>query len=275
MGALEQRRGDTEGSRRPRHHVGAGEAHARRAVGLEAGDRHQPGHRLDHAVERRRPGQRADAAEARHRAIDQPWIDLAQRVVADAKAIHHARPEILHHHVGLGRQALDGLDRLGLFEIHRDRALARIDRDPGGGQAALLPGIGAVAVTHVVAFARFDFYDISAQQRELVRAVGAGQNAREIEDFHPGEWLAHLSLSVVLNAAKDLTPPPKTLPDRFARSFASSWELPRATQDDMVSVTSSQATPACLRWLSATCFTLSNSARRLATSSGGMRAMLL
>ena len=130
MGALVERRGDAQRRRRARHDVGAGEAHARRSVGRKAGDRHQAGHRLDHAVERRGLAVRPDLAEARDGAVDQPGIDRLQRLVADAELVHHARPEILHHHVGLGGQPLHHLDRLGLLEIERDRALVRVDRDP-------------------------------------------------------------------------------------------------------------------------------------------------
>ena len=141
-----------------------------------------------------------------------------------------------------GTMPLDHLDRLGLLEVHGDRALAAVDRDPGRGEPALLPVVGAVAEAHVVAFARFDLDDVGAEQRELVGGVGPREDTREVEDLHAGERLAH---GTWIPASLGVT-------CRFGH-----------------------ATPAFLRCSSAVCLTLSNSARRLATSSAGMRARLL
>ncbi len=77
-------------------------------------------------------------------------------------------------------------------------------------------------------------------------------------------------ISVVLSTAKDLI------------AACNRHEILRFAQDDMrrawrpaVRMKTHYATPAFLRCSSAVRFTLSNSARRLATSSGGMRSRLL
>ena len=48
--------------------------------------------------------QRAVLAVAADRAVDDPRVDLPQRLVADAEAVEHAGPEGLEHDVGVARR---------------------------------------------------------------------------------------------------------------------------------------------------------------------------
>ena len=123
-------------------------------------------------------GGRAGLAIPGDRAVDETGVERAERLGAEAEAIHHAGAEVLHHHIGFGDKALHQRDRLRILQIEREAAFAGIE----------LPEVGAVAGAqggahaHVVAFGRFDLDDIGAEVGEQARAVRAGQHDREVED---------------------------------------------------------------------------------------------
>ena len=139
VGALEQRARNAERGGGARKHVADGEAGARRPGLFVTGDRHDAGHRLDLAVIAGGRSFRAGLAEAGDGAIDQPRIDRRQRLIADAELVHHAGPEILHHHVGLGGEPLDDRDRLRLLQVERQAALVAVDCLPAPGQGRARP----------------------------------------------------------------------------------------------------------------------------------------
>jgi hypothetical protein len=56
-------------------------------------------------------------AEAGDRAVDQARVDRPQRRVADAQAIHHAWPEILHNHVRLCGEPVNDVDGGRLLQV--------------------------------------------------------------------------------------------------------------------------------------------------------------
>src|SRR3712207_9574729 len=67
--------------------------------------------RLPHAVVGRALRVRSRGAEPGDRAVHQPRVQLAELLVADPQAVHHARAQVLEHHVGALRQAVEHLDR--------------------------------------------------------------------------------------------------------------------------------------------------------------------
>src|SRR6185437_7673280 len=69
---------------------------------------------------------RTGLAEAGDARIDQPRVDLAQRLVVDAEAALDVGPEVLDQHVGPGDELLEDLDTLGVLEIERHRALVAV-----------------------------------------------------------------------------------------------------------------------------------------------------
>ena len=71
-------------------------------VGL-AGDAHHARTRLHSDVHAGLVGERAFAIGG-DIGIDQPFVDGAELVVAEAEPLHHAWPEILHGDIGPARQ---------------------------------------------------------------------------------------------------------------------------------------------------------------------------
>src|SRR5262245_34865092 len=103
-----------------------------------AGDAHQSGHALDHEVVAGALGVRPGLAEARHRAVDEPRVDLPQILVAQAVTREVADFVVLHQHVALrGELAHDVLPR-GFRQIHRHRLLAAIGASEVGGLGRVL-----------------------------------------------------------------------------------------------------------------------------------------
>ena len=81
------------------------ERHARldRAAEALAGHRHHAAHALDHHVVGAVVDVGARQAVAGDRAVDEPPVTVAgDLVVAQPEPVEHARPVVLHHHVGLG-----------------------------------------------------------------------------------------------------------------------------------------------------------------------------
>ena len=68
-----------------------------------------PRQALDDLVVGRLEGIGPGLAEAGDGAVDQPRVDLGQHRVAQAQAVHDARPEVLHQHVGVLPPALEDL----------------------------------------------------------------------------------------------------------------------------------------------------------------------
>ena len=62
----------------------------------------------------------AGETEAGADRVDQARVDLAQVLIAEAHAIHHASAEIVNHHVGVADQLHQGgaLVRLAQVEHH-------------------------------------------------------------------------------------------------------------------------------------------------------------
>src|SRR5215217_2222073 len=92
----------------------------RRWVVCPAGAGHQPRHCLDEQILTGQLTLRALLSVPGDRGIDEPWIDLAQRLVVESKAIDDSRPEVLHYHIRLCGEAASHLLRLRPFEVERD-----------------------------------------------------------------------------------------------------------------------------------------------------------
>ena len=121
--ALEQRRRQRERAGHAGRIVDHRRAELHRMHVLGAGHRHDAGGRLDDVVVGGLPAARAVLAEGRERGVDQPRIDLRQRLVAEAERLERAGAIVLDEHVGGGDQLLQDL-AIGLrLQVERDRAL--------------------------------------------------------------------------------------------------------------------------------------------------------
>jgi hypothetical protein len=149
------------------------QAGAHRLAADLAGERHAPAQRLDDHVERRAVAVGPVEPEAGERGDDQPRVQLAQHVRADAELLHRAGPEVLHHRVGRAHQPQQRLAaRVGL-QVDADALLVAVHRQV----------VGAVAVDEVradlpggVAVGRLDLDHTGAEVAEDLR----GERAREV-----------------------------------------------------------------------------------------------
>src|SRR5262245_29389012 len=139
MGALVERTCYGEGSGHAANGVADRKAGPHRPRSGVTGDRHDAAHGLDLAVIGSGGPFRTGLAEARHSTVNEPWIDPRQHLIANPHSVHDARPEVLHYHVGLGREAVYDLDRLWLGKVERYVAFVRIDGHPGRGHIAVRP----------------------------------------------------------------------------------------------------------------------------------------
>src|SRR5215467_14719313 len=233
MGALVERTCHGESRSHAANGVADREASAHWPLPGVTGDRHDAAHGLNLAVIGSGGSFRTGLAEARHSAVNEPRIDPRQRLVANPHAVHDARAEVLHCHVGLGRETVYDLDRLWLGQVEGDVALVGIDGHPGRGHIARRPCFVKRAAAHIFATRPFDLDHVRAEQRQLLATEGTCKNLREIKNADTREWFAHAALSFVL----------------------------------------SRVTPASSRNSLATAFCLSNSARRRSISSVDIWAM--
>ena len=161
-----------------RRHVRHRAAHARRRMPGHARQRHEPAHALRDRVVAGLARERAGLAEAGHRGVDHRGIRRAHRRVAEAELLGHAGQEVLDDHVRAPRQVEGEPGALGLLQIHRDPALVAIDRREGRAH----PAAAAESAQVVAAAGPLQLDDVGAQVAQQGRAVGPGDDAREIED---------------------------------------------------------------------------------------------
>ncbi|GIW11376.1 MAG: hypothetical protein KatS3mg061_2433 [Dehalococcoidia bacterium] len=115
--------------------------------------------------------------EAGDRTVDQGGIAFSKHRVAEPEALHHPRPEVLHHHIReRGQRERDGAAG-GMLEVQRDRPLAVVvaeeaDVPPPGNLTA-----GVVALAWL-----FDFDHLGAEVGQDARGVRASDDAGEVED---------------------------------------------------------------------------------------------
>ena len=87
----------------------------------------EPAHRLGDHVEGRPVGVGAltgpRVAEAADRAVHEPWVDLRQRLVAEAELVEHADAEVLDDHVGVADEVAQRVT-VGLLSGGRARCCA-------------------------------------------------------------------------------------------------------------------------------------------------------
>ena len=120
---------------------------------------------------------RAGLAVAGQRRIDEPRVDLPQRLVAAAQLVHHAGAEGLNHHVGLGDHLLGRRHRLGPAQVECHRLLAAVDhREQLRRQRPRV----------VAAIRLLDLDDLGTELRQIQRAERPWQQARQVEHANAG-----------------------------------------------------------------------------------------
>ena len=85
----------------------------------------------DHALPRLDLRARIIRTKARQRAVNQTRIRFCHGHGAQTQALHHARTEVLDHHVGAGDKLLRRLAIRIVFEIQHNAALVTVPRGIG------------------------------------------------------------------------------------------------------------------------------------------------
>ncbi len=184
LGAREKGQHHALGRGHARHEIADGVAHLDgRAVG-EAGEIHHAGLALHDEIVAGPGGLGAALSEAGDRAVDEPRVQLAERSVAEAEALHGAGTEVLDHHVGLGEETAENGLPVRRLHVEGQALLVAVDRHE---IRRLAPREGRPAA-RVVALARLlDFDDLCPHVAERHGAEGPGEDAGEIDDAKPRE----------------------------------------------------------------------------------------
>lgn len=127
---MQERKHDAIERQDPALDIGEREAQIGRSVVAPLGTIHQPAHRLSNDIERRevtvRTGQYVVVSEPGNGAVDQAWIDLAQVRIPEPHPVHHVRPQILDHDIGLRGEFGEDAPAFRVLEIERDTLLVSI-----------------------------------------------------------------------------------------------------------------------------------------------------
>ena len=133
----------------------------------------QPAGRVQHPFERADIGlPQVGRCEARQRQVDQARMPLGDHVRAETEPVHHARPEVLDHHVGGGDQAPGGGAPGLALQVQLQPRLAAVVHRIRGVAGIGAPGAGPVDLDYL---------------RALVGQQHAGQRPRDVvaEVDHP------------------------------------------------------------------------------------------
>ena len=175
--AVEEGRHDPPCREQPARDIGHRLAHHRRRPVWGAGLRHQTAHRLDDDVVGGSGGVGTGLAEPRDRGIDEPRVDLLQRIGAEAELRHDAGAEVLHQHIRARRKRAGDFQIIRRLQVQHDRSLASVD--------VLKERAFAVAerpnMAVLVAARRLDLDHVGAEIGHQGRRVGAGEDTCEIE----------------------------------------------------------------------------------------------
>ena len=173
----------------------------RRRVIHPAGAGHQPRHGLDEQILAGQCAFRTLLPVPRDRGINEPWIDLAQRLIVEPEAIDDSRPEILNQHVRARGEAARHLLRLRAFEVERDAAHVAMRQqeewaDPVQEVVASAPGPLPGAPR------RLDFDDVRAQVRQVLHPSGSKEELGQAQDLDSGQGVHGVALSLCFASSR-------------------------------------------------------------------------
>jgi hypothetical protein len=102
--------------------------------------------------------------------------------------VHDAGAEVVGHHVRLGGEPLDEVERLRARQVQRERLLAGV----GVIEQARGVGRGTAAADAVGPRGRLDAHHLGAEVGEDARPQRAGQHPGEVEDAQAGQRLCRI-----------------------------------------------------------------------------------
>ena len=170
--------------------VGDGGADAERRPVRRAGQAHEAAFALDDGVVARTPAPGTVRTVAGDGGVDDARGAAVDLFVGEAEPVEGARPEVLDEHVRrLQEPPQDVAPRAGSLRFRVMPALAAVD---GEEVDALAVHEGRSPAAGVVALGRLlDLDDVGAGVGQGLRAVGAGQDAREVDDADAVEGIVH------------------------------------------------------------------------------------
>ena len=179
-----ERAEDAEDAEEARAQVGDRHAHLHRwAVGT-ARRAHDAAHALGNEVVAAAVRVGPGLPEARDRTVDEPRIDLPQRLVVDAEPARHARPIVFDQHVGGCDQPCEDGDGFRPLQVEREAALVPVHGEKGTRDA------GRDLELHVSARLsprRLHLDHVRAHVAEQHAAVRTGHDLGQIDDANAVE----------------------------------------------------------------------------------------
>ena len=148
-----------------------------------AGHAHQPAHALDHEIIAGAVRVGPVLAEAGDRAIDNPRIHSAQRLVIQPVSGQPADLEILDKHIAFGGKPAQDVGAFRCGDVDGERSLVAVDRTEIGGSgsgvavgvAGHLVGEWRAPASRVITASRaFDLDDVGTEIAEHLRCPGTG-----------------------------------------------------------------------------------------------------
>ena len=192
----------------------------------------EPGDALNEQVLPGCAGARTHVAVSRDRAIDQARVALAQRLVAQAKAVHHAGPEVLDHDVRVLAQPLSERPSVRMLEIDRHAALVAVQRDERVALALDRERRRGSLAGRVAHSGPLDLDDLAPQIGQQLRCQRTGHELGEVDDLDPLKR-SHSHHHPALNGEEQATCRPpgsprwRRLGGRVSRSHAGWRRSPR------------------------------------------------
>ncbi len=165
---MEESGHDGEGAVHATYGVADGEARPERVQTLVAIDGHLAGKSLDDLVVCGLVRIGACGAKPGDGAEDDLRIDLGDHFVADAQAIHDARPEVLDDDIRVLRQSLEDLLALGALGVEAHGLLvAVLGEETRAHQLLVVVGDDAEFAGQVPVLGILDLDDLGAQERQV------------------------------------------------------------------------------------------------------------
>ena len=124
--AGEQREQNRITSGHSRRYVDDRRARPHRWPVRKAIERHEAAFGLRDRIEARARRERPLAAIGRDRAIDQAWVGWRDRLIVEAKLLHHSAGKILHHDVRLRNELAGNLAGRRNVKVQHNAALVAI-----------------------------------------------------------------------------------------------------------------------------------------------------
>ena len=147
-------------------------------------------------------------AVARGRGVDQAGLARLQALVAEAQLLHHARPEVLGHHVGAVDELQRDLAAAGRLQVEGDAALVAVGGEKEGA-LAVVPDVAAGPMPLPGPIRALDRDDVGAEVGQHLDAHGAEQKVVEADHAHAARadraWA--IPLKLVLTPEEHRTAP--------------------------------------------------------------------